>query len=134
MCALIHLSHVVELFLLRVKEWLHFLVHLGNSDLKTIPSVNEKNELHLEHRIEDGDFCNYCNLVLTGHNSVIFNFCSDDYDHTICYCKPCGLILTKDMNIKTASANGIKLCHNCCLPKKKECKCKFDTKLKQKWK
>jgi len=134
MYVLIHSSRVVELFLLRVKEWRHSLVHLGNSDLKTIPSVNSKNELHLEHEIEDDDFCNYCNLKLTGQNSVVFNFCSNDYDHTITYCKPCGLILTTDMNIKTGEANGIFVCHLCGLPKKKECKCKFDTKRKQKWK
>ncbi len=111
---------------------------IGNlyySDLKTIPTINSKNEVHIEHKIEDGDFCNYCNIKLTGHNSVIFNFCSDDYDHTICYCKPCGLILTRDMNIKTGLANGISVCQMCGIPN--PCKCnakKIDYNIRKKLK
>ena len=106
------------------------------SALKTIPTINAKNEVHLEHKIEVGiDFCNYCNIWLNGHNSVIFNFCSDDYDHTITYCKPCGLILTRDMNIKTGLANGISVCKMCGIPN--PCKCnakKIDYDIRKKLK
>ena len=86
------------------------------------PTINEKNQVRLGFDIEDTDFCNYCNLKLTNQNVVIFNFCSNDVDDTITYCKPCAAILRGDMNIKTGESNGISMCYMCKMPKD-ECKC-----------
>jgi hypothetical protein len=87
------------------------------------PTINEENQVRLGFDIEDGiDFCNYCNITLTNENVVIFNFCSNDVDDTIIYCKPCAAILRGDMNIKTGESNGITMCYMCKISQD-ECKC-----------
>ena len=97
--------------------------------------VMSKGEYKIEINLDDDDQCLYCNLMLTEENTVVFDvFSQNDYQDTKAFCKPCGSILLKQMNITIADGNGIRVCHNCGLPKKKECKCKFDTKRKQKWK
>ena len=101
--------------------------------------VMSKGKYTIEHTLND-DQCFYCNMNLTTENTVVFDLCSNDYEDTKLFCKPCTTILLKQMNITICDGNGIKVCHNCGLPlgdkktKKRECICKFDTKKKQKWK
>ena len=89
--------------------------------MKTIPTINSKNQVHLQHEIEDDD-CNYCNVQLTGENSVVFNMCSNEKDMTILYCKPCAASFMLYMNLKTGDANNIPVCVICGNPN--PCKCK----------
>ena len=96
--------------------------------------VMSKGEYKIEIALDDDDQCLYCNLMLTEENAVVLDLCSNDYVDTKLFCKPCCSLLLKQMNITIADGNGIQVCHGCGLPKKKECKCKFDTKRKQKWK
>lgn len=96
--------------------------------------VMSKGEYRIQHEIDEDDQCLYCNMNLTEKNAVVFDVSSNDYQDTKAFCKPCMTILLKQMNITVCDGNGIKVCHNCGLPKKKECICKFDTKKKQKWK
>ena len=91
--------------------------------MKQTPTVNENNEVRIGFEMEDEDYCNYCNIKLTNHNVVIFNFCSDDTDDTITYCKACAASLRSYINLKTGESNGIIMCYMCSLPKD-ECTCK----------
>ena len=101
--------------------------------MKHKPTITEKNEVRIGYEMEDDDFCNYCNIKLTDQNVVIFNYCSNETDETIIYCKPCSAILRRDMNLRTGQANGIPMCFFCSIPKK-QCKCnakKIDLKLRK---
>ena len=111
-----------------------FMVILYCSALKQTPSINKKNQVRIGYEMEDDDFCNYCNIKLTDQNVVIFNYCSNETDETIIYCKPCSAILRRDMNLRTGYANGIAMCVMCSIPTK-QCKCnakKMDLKLRKK--
>ena len=102
--------------------------------MKHKPTITEKNEVRIGYEMEEDDFCNYCNIKLTDQNVVIFNYCSNETDETIIYCKPCSAILRRDMNLRTGNANGITMCFYCAIPKK-QCKCnakKMDLKLRKK--
>ena len=101
--------------------------------LKQKPTINEKNQVHIGYEMEEEDYCNYCNIKLTDQNVVIFNYCSNETDETILYCKPCSAIFRRDMNLRTGYANGIAMCVMCSIPKK-QCKCnakKMDLKLRK---
>ena len=101
--------------------------------MKHKPTINEKNEIRIGYEMEEEDYCNYCNIKLTNHNVEIYNFCSDETDETILYCKPCSALLRKEMNLRTGEANGISMCYMCGIPKK-ECRCnakKIDLKLRK---
>ena len=93
-----------------------------------------KGEYSIQHELDDDDQCLYCNMLLTEENAVVFDVSANDYQDTKAFCKPCMTILLKQMNITVCDGNGIPVCHNCGLPLKRECTCKFDTKKKQKWK
>ena len=113
-----------------------FRVILYYSALKQKPTINEKNQVHIGYEMEEEDYCNYCNIQVTNQTVEIFNFCSNETDETIIYCKPCSAILRRDMNLRTGQANGITMCFMCGIPKK-QCKCnakKIDYNLRKKLK
>ena len=102
--------------------------------MKHKPTINEKNEVRIGYEMEEEDYCNYCNMKLTDQNVVIFNYCSNETDETILYCKPCSAIFRRDMNLRTGHANGIVMCYMCSIPKN-QCKCnakKINLKLRKK--
>ena len=111
-----------------------FRVILYCSALKHKPTINEKNQVHIGYEMEEEDYCNYCNIQVTNQTVEIFNFCSNETDETIIYCKPCSAILRRDMNLRTGHANNISMCVMCGIPKN-DCKCnakKIDYNIRKK--
>ena len=111
-------------------NFIYFELHSGfvKTDI-----VETEGAYRVQHTL-DNDYCGYCNIILTPEISVVFDVCSNDYEDTKVYCKPCARIFLKDINMRICEGNGIRVCYVCGLPKKKGCKCKFDTKLKKQMK
>jgi len=83
------------------------------------------NESNIVFRLDQDDYCSFCQVILTSKNSAILSVSANDFDENKAYCKACLSQLIGHINKITAESQGLEehLCKFCNYAKKKNCKC-----------